>query len=363
MSVETKIQQLLGGKKQLSEAEEVDLGKQGAQGENASKDMKKDTSKSASTSTAGDTEVKMQGSSEKPVIQKALEDEKNLGSKMSSGQSDAGNKASIKMKGDAKSAKVPAMEETETEEEVITEIDISEELNAIFGEDLSEEFKKKATSIFEASVIARVNNEMEAVVQKLEEQNASDLVEYKESLVEKVDGYLNYVVEEWVKDNQIAIDNGLKNEITEEFISGLKVLFKENYIEVPEEKYDVINDLTDKIESLTVKLDETIDDNVELATQLVDFSKQTIISEQTEGLAATEADKLKTLVEGVEYDTPELFAEKINVIKENYFPKETKKSPEQNLMENNEAVDPEGPAENSVMSKYMSAITRQVASK
>ena len=208
MSVETKIQQLLGGKKQLSEAEEVDLGKQGAQGENASKDMKKDTSKSASTSTAGDTEVKMQGSSEKPVIQKALEDEKNLGSKMSSGQSDAGNKASIKMKGDAKSAKVPAMEETETEEEVITEIDISEELNAIFGEDLSEEFKKKATSIFEASVIARVNNEMEAVVQKLEEQNASDLVEYKESLVEKVDGYLNYVVEEWVKDNQIAIDNG-----------------------------------------------------------------------------------------------------------------------------------------------------------
>ena len=235
------------------------------------------------------------------------------------------------------------MEETETEEEVVTEIDISEELNSIFGEDLSEEFKKKATSIFEASVIARVNNEMEAVVQKLEEQNASDLVEYKESLVEKVDGYLNYVVEEWVKDNQLAIDNGLKNEITEEFISGLKVLFKENYIDVPEEKYDVVNDLTDKIDSLTVKLDETIDDNVELATQLVNFSKQTIIS--------------------VEFDTPELFAEKINVIKENYFPKETKKSPEQNLMENNEAVDPEGPAENSVMSKYMSAITRQVASK
>ena len=352
MSVESKIQQLLGNKKQLNEAEEVDLGKQGAQGEKASQDMKKDTSKSSTASTAGDTEVKMQGSSEKPAIQKALEDDKNLGAKFA-----------VKGKMPSRPADKTTSEETESEDEVITEIDISEELKSIFGDDLSEEFKQKATSIFEASVVARVNNEMEVVIEKLEEQNTSDLIEYKETIVEKVDSYLNYVVEEWIKDNQLAIESGLKNEITEEFISGLKTLFKENYIEVPEDKYDVMNDLTDKIETLTVKLDETISDNIELATKLVDFNKQTIIDEQTEGLAATEADKLKTLVEGVEYDTPELFAEKISVIKENYFPKDIKKSPEQNLMEDNEAVDPDAPKENSVMSKYMTAISKQVASK
>ena len=120
-------------------------------------------------------------------------------------------------------------------------VDISSQLNSIFGEELSEEFKTKATSIFEAAVIARVNNEMEKVTARLEEQAVEQLTEFKEGLVEKVGSYLNYIVEQWMEENSLAVESGLRTEVAEDFISGLKTLFKEHYIEVPEEKYDVLS--------------------------------------------------------------------------------------------------------------------------
>lgn len=367
MSVESKVKELLEKKsnkkgKQLNEADQQDLAASSVAqtGMAASQSMKKDTSKAGVASNAGDTAIQPNlGASPKPVVQDYKEDTKNLGAAVSSGQSD--QKASISMKGDAKSMKVPAMEENEQEEE-LAEVDITNELNNIFGDDLSEEFRAKATSIFEAAVIARCNSEISALTEKLEEQNAEQLVEYKETLVEKVDSYLNYVVKEWLDENQLAVENGLKTEIAEEFMSGLQKLFKENYIEVPEDKYDVVEDLTDKVDALTTELDESIQDNITLSNELVKHKIDCVLEEQSKDLADTEKEKLYKLVEGVQYEDDQSFAEKVAVIKENYFDKARAKSPEDTLVEESQTSQPElDPGD--TMSKYMNAISRQVKTK
>lgn len=377
MSVEKKIQELLGKNGQLTEAEAGDTGMimQGSSekatfdtapsiargGKMASAKASKDTSKAATASVSGDASNPRQGDSKDASFAEMDEDEPNLGAKSSAAVS-KDTTLPTKGKGDAKTARVPAMEEAESEEETITEVDVKSELSSIFGEDISEEFKTKATSIFEAAVIARVNHEMERITDKLEEQNAAQLQEYKETLVEKVDSYLNYVVEQWMEENQVAVENGLRSEITEEFITGLKNLFKENYIEVPEEKYDVIDDLTGKVDALSSELDESIQDNIELAKQLVELKKEKIFEEETSDLASTEVEKLRKLIENVEFDSEEIFAEKVSVIKENYFPKEAKKSAEQTLVEEASHKQPE--FENGdVMSKYVEALSRTIKSK
>lgn len=376
MSVENKIQELLGKKGQLTEAEAGDLmlNMQGSSekatfdttpgiargGKMASAKASKDTSKAATVSVSGDASMPRQGSSQDASFAEMDEDEPNLGAKSSAAVS-RDTTLPMKGKGDAKTARVPAMEETESEEETITEVDVRSELSSIFGEDISEEFKTKATSIFEAAVIARVNHEMERITDKLEEQNSAQLQEYKETLVEKVDSYLNYVVEQWMEENQVAVENGLRSEITEEFIAGLKNLFKENYIEVPEEKYDVIDDLTGKVDTLSAELDESIQDNIELAKQLVELKKEKIFEEETSDLASTEVEKLRKLIENVEFDSEEIFAEKVSVIKENYFPKGTKKSAEQTLVEEASHKQPEFES-NDVMSKYVESLSRTIKS-
>lgn len=359
MSVESKIKQLLESKKapeQLSEEDTQNLAASSVAdtGAKASSNAKKDTSKSSQVANAGDTTQPTQGSSEKPTFTTRDEDEENQGAKAAAPVSKDNTLPTSK--GDAKSVKTPAMEETETQEETITEVDVKSELASIFGEDTSEEFKNKATSIFEAAVIARVNSEMDKVVTKLEEQTAEQLVEYKDVLVEKVDSYLNYVVEQFIEENQIAIDTGLKNEITEEFMSGLQKLFKENYIEVPEEKYDVIEDMDSKIESLTNELNTAIEESIEIAKSFTELSKQVIFEESTKDLASTEVEKLKKLIDGVEYESDELYREKLSVIKENYFPKIAKSSPEQTLIK--ETGTGQLFETNDVMSKYVQAISR-----
>lgn len=364
MSVENKIKELLGRKtEQLQEEATVDLASGGVAdtGAKASANAKKDTSKASTVAVAGDTTQPSQGSSQKASFTTRDEDEQNQGAKAAA---PVGKDTTLpKSKGDAKSVKTQAMEEVEEDEdsETIQEVSIKDELASIFGEDLSEEFRTKATSIFEAAVIARVNSEMEKIVEKLEESNAQQLLEYKEVLVEKVDSYLNYVVEQWMEENQLAVESGLRNEITEEFITGLKGLFQEHYIDVPEEKYDVIEDLADKVDSLKEELDQSITDNIEMAKQFVELKKAVIFAEQTEGLADTEVDKLKKLVEGVEFESEELYAEKLTVIKENYFPKEGKKSPEQVLVEGTAT----GPTfeDSGVMSKYVQALSRSIKSR
>jgi len=272
----------------------------------------------------------------------------------------------LPMKGDAKSVKIQAMEETEDEDEVIAEeetVDIKSQLDTIFGQELSEEFRTKATSIFEAAVIARVNNEMEKVTAKLEEQTSTQLVEFKEALVEKVDGYLNYVVEQYMEENKLAVESGLRTEIAEDFISGMKTLFKEHFIEVPEEKYDVLDELQTKSESLQASLDEAITESIELAKELNALKAASILDEQTKDLAATEAEKLKKLVEGVDFESENLYREKVSVIKENYFPKAPKQSPEKMLVEGSGTNPAAFVDNNTMMSKYVNVLSRSVKTR
>ena len=352
MSVESKIKQLLEAKNAQEQLSEEEMDVTADAGVKASTNVKKDTSKSSVAATAGDMTQPMQGSSEKASFDETEEDEKNLGAKFASTVS---KDTTLPMsKGDAKTVKTQAMEA----------VDVKSELNSIFGEDLSEEFRSKATSIFEAAVIARVNVEMEKVTSKLEEQNQAQVEEFMGTMIEKIDSYLNYVVEQWMDENQLAIDSGLKTEITEEFISGMKKLFKESYIDIPEEKYDVLGEMTDKVETLSSELNDSIQENVELVKKFNDLKKQIVFEEQTKDLAATEVEKLKKLVEGVEFDSEDLYKEKISVIKENYFPKSGKTTsvPETQVLVEDSSN--EAPIEESgVMTKYVSAISRSIKSR
>jgi hypothetical protein len=187
--------------------------------------------------------------------------------------------------------------------------------------ELSEEFKVKATSLFEAVVTARVAHEVEIMEDVLAEQAAEVVAEMHQELVDKVDAYLNYVVEQWVEQNALAIENGLRTEVTEDFIAGLKVLFQENYIEVPEERYDVLGEMQNKIEELTAVANEAFAEAVELKKALTESKRDAVFMKVTTDLAQTESEKLRGLVEEVEFDTPELFEQKLTVIKNNYFPK------------------------------------------
>ena len=360
MSVENKIKQLLeraSGAEQLNEASETVV----ADGK-PTVNTAKDTSKAGQGSGQGDTTPPMQGSSKKADSEEVLD---------ATGKNSAAAKATketnpLPMKGDAKSVKTQAMEETEEEGETITDtetVDIKSQLDSIFGEDLSEEFRTKATSIFEAAVIARVNNEMEKVTSKLEEQTATQLVEFKEALVEKVDGYLNYVVEQYMEENKLAVETGLRTEIAEDFIQGMKTLFKEHFIEVPEEKYDVLDELQAKSEGLQSDLDESITQRIELAKELNALKASAILDEQTKDLAATEAEKLKKLVEGVDFDSEDLYREKVSVIKENYFPKTPKQSPEKMLVEESGTNPTAFIDTNSMMSRYVDTLSRSIKTR
>ena len=222
--------------------------------------------------------------------------------------------------------------EAETDEVVAedteTEIDLSKDVEALVSADadLSEEFKEKAATIFETAVKTRLAEKEKEMKMKSEKEVEDKVSAVKEELVEKVDSYLNYVVEEWIKDNQLAIDRGIKSEISEDFISGLKTLFKEHYIDVPEEKYDVLEAMAKEKEELEKRLNEEMAKNVELSKSNSSFSKEKIFSEASEGLADTETEKLKELAENIEFKDEQDFSKKLETIKESYFPK-TKSEP------------------------------------
>lgn len=194
----------------------------------------------------------------------------------------------------------------------------------IEGEELSEEFKEKAATIFEAAVFARVNEEIAQRVERLDEQYAQELEEAveknKEALVEKVDDFMNYVVKEWMQENQIAIDKGIRSEIVEDFMVGLKNLFVEHYIDIPDEKVDLVDDLFAKVEDLEESLNSEIQKNIQTAKELKEYKKLDALYTISEGLTEVQAEKLQRLAEGVEYDNEEDYAEKLQMIKENYFP-------------------------------------------
>lgn len=202
------------------------------------------------------------------------------------------------------------------------DVDVTADVNALVnGEDLSEVFKEKATTIFEAALVSKLNEEIE----KLEEQYAAQLNEQieviKEEMTSKVDGFLNYVVEQWIQDNKIAIDHGVRTEIAESFMSALKGVFVEHYMDIPEEKYDMVEGMTEKLDEMEQKLNEQIEKNIELNSALGEFIKESIVAEVSQGLADTQKEKLSSLSEGVEFIDEETYREKVETIKENYFPK------------------------------------------
>jgi regulator of replication initiation timing len=208
------------------------------------------------------------------------------------------------------------------------------DLSPIFGDaELSEEFKDKATSMFEAVVQARVNHEFEALQEQYETELAEEVAEIKSELVEKVDVFLDSIVEAWIAENELAIESGLRAEIAEDFMTGLKNLFKESYIEVPEEKFDILADLEEQVALLKTQVEDQASALDSISEENDSLKKEKVFAEVSEGLADTEADKFKQLIEGVEYGSEDLFREKLSVIKENYFPKAAKVSAEKALEE------------------------------
>jgi hypothetical protein len=202
---------------------------------------------------------------------------------------------------------------------------MKEDIDALLsGENLSEEFVQKASTIFEAAVISRAEEVAAEVEAELTEQFQAAVEEIKEDLAAKVDDYLNYMVEEWMKDNEIAIEKGLRAEIVEDFIGGLRDLFAEHYIDIPAEKVDVVSELADKVEELEAGLNEQIARGVELTKQLNEQKKNEAIYTACEGLTQTQVEKLKSLAENVEYTTGEEFATKLSTLKESYFKAEVK---------------------------------------
>ena len=246
----------------------------------------------------------------------------------------------------ASSANVSAkmkQEEEEVEGEVIAEdkIDLTADINAMFADDstISEEFKSKVSTIFEARVSDRVTQIQEEIETRYAGMLEEAVESVKADLTEKVDDYLSYVVEQWMEENQIAIESGLRAELTEDFIGGLRNLFAEHYIDVPAEKVDLVDELAGKVEELESKLNEEIERGVSYAKALVESRKNEIAREITEGLTATQAEKIKSLAEGVEFSTEDEYKSKLETIRENYFPSGTKKATEDQLNEQFEEAD------------------------
>jgi len=207
--------------------------------------------------------------------------------------------------------------------EDIGPINVQDDIEALTAgeEGLSEDFKSKATTIFEAAVHAKVVDEVNARMEEQAKEQEAGSQEFQKELTEKVDGYLTYVVEEWMKDNELAIERGIRSELVEDFMSGLKTLFTEHYIDLPEEKVDMVDDLFTKVEDLETSLDEEINRGVELQKELAQFKKDDALKSATKDLADTDSEKISKLAEGIEFENTEQYIEKLNVLKESYFPK------------------------------------------
>ena len=262
-------------------------------------------------------------------------------------------------------------EETEVEGEEIAEtkeestemnIDLSDDVKALVSTDadLSEEFKEKAATIFETAVKTRIQEQVKVLEAQYEEKLSKETETVKEAMVEKVDSYLNYVVEEWMKENELAVERGIRTEIAEDFITGLKSLFKEHYIDVPEEKYNVLDDLTNQTKDLESKLNEQIEKNVNLSKEVSDLHKREAIAEVSEDLTDTETEKFISMAENVEFESAEKFKEKLETIKESYFPKTKSEVAEENSVDSVAANEPAVEASSDAMAAYTAAISKNL---
>ena len=282
---------------------------------------------------------------------------KNAGASAAGAVKHEGDK-SLKTKPSDASAK---MEETEDgEEEVLaeTEYDFTEDVNALVaGEELSEEFRAKAATIFEAAVTAKVNAEVAALTEAFESTLTEEVEKIQTELAEKVDDYLTYAAEQWMKENALQIEHGIKTEMAESFFNGLKGLFLEHNFTVPEEKFNLLDGMVEEIDEMEAKLNEQIDANIALNKRIGEFVKMEIVNECAMGLAETQKEKLASLAEGVEFETEEDFRKKIETIKESYF---TRKAETASAVEPTEEAS-EPLVESTVsgsMSKYVDALAR-----
>lgn len=242
------------------------------------------------------------------------------------------------------------------------DIDVSSDVAAIFGqEDLSEEFKENATTIFEAAVLSKVNEILETVSIDFESDLEAEKEEIVEDLTTKLDDYLEYVAEEWMKDNELAVEQGIRTEIVENFMTGLRDLFTENYIDIPEEKADLVDEMAEKITEIESSLSEEMDRNIELKKEVIGLKRLNVFETVSEGLTQTQAEKFSSLAEGVDFEDEESFKEKLETIKENYFPEEEviniNDTDEEPL---DESVITEEATTNGSMAGYMNAISRSI---
>jgi len=347
MTVERKIRELLAGKQAITEDSHDQMGASNG----------KDTSKASVSKTSGDQTQPRQGSSaDAPHQDRDGDADENQGAKVAVNAKDSSassgsasgpgaapnfttvadpasvvNQSSSKgnvHKEEAEPEDDDLIEddddqEDEDEGEDDLEEDFSAELATLFdgNENLSEEFRGKAASLFEAMVSASVNVKVAALEEALIEEASNLMEEFKTELVEKVDSYLTYVAEQYIAENELAVENGLRSDITESFIAGLKNLFSEHYIEVPEEKYDVLGEMQVEIEDLQSRVDQTMTANVELHAENTRLQRESVLIAVTENLAKTDAEKFVSIVADVEFENAEIFEEKLNVIRENYFPK------------------------------------------
>jgi hypothetical protein len=199
-------------------------------------------------------------------------------------------------------------------------VDVKEDVAALVdGEDLSEEFKEKAATIFEAAVVSRIKTEIVKIQEQYDAQLVEEFVKIKEEIVEKVDGYLGYVVEQWMKNNELALESGIKSELAESFIEGMKRVFQEHYVDIPAEKYDVLGALEEEVGELESKLNESVNANIEMSKQIAEMQRAGIIADLSEGLTVTESEKFEALAEDIVCEDVATYTKKLQTIRESYF--------------------------------------------
>ena len=255
-------------------------------------------------------------------------------------------------------AENPETEETTVNEEEIT-LNVEEDLAALFGgEELSEEFQEKARTIFEAAVNSKVNEIQEAMTEEYEKTLTEHLEGVKSELIERTDAYLEYVSDEWLKENAIEVEHGLKTEMTESFLQGMKGLFEDHYVSIPDDKYDVLESMVNKLDDMEGKLNEQIEKNISLNKRLGESTADGIFSEVSEGLAETQKEKLRSLAEGIEFEGEDAYREKIVTLKEGYFPSTSKSKVSSNKSETiSEGIANEEIVDNGrAMNSYLSAL-------
>ena len=231
---------------------------------------------------------------------------------------------------------VAETEETteDTVEEETVEIDIEADVNALLGgEELSEEFREKAKTVFEAALQSKVNQLAEEMQAKFDEKLVEEIESTKSELAERVDAYLEYVAEEWFVENELAIEHGLKTEMTESFLGGMKNLFEEHYVQIPDDKYDVLESMVEKLDDMETKLNEQIEKNISLNGRLSESVADGILDQVSDGLAATQKEKLASLSESVEFESEEQYRDKLETLKESYFPGNTPKATGETISE------------------------------